>query len=159
VAQQIGLPGIPYFPDNGGLPNFTITGLTSFGGAGFKPSVEVENLVHFIDTLSVIKGRNTLKFGAEYKPMVNFSILQPAYARGQFNFTGNFTRDPNNQPGTGLGFADFLIGHLDNSKVNNDVDDTFQQPGYFFYAQDDLKLTPKLALNLGIRYEFVSKPE
>jgi hypothetical protein len=158
VAQQLGLPGIPFFAENGGLPNFTVTGITGFGSAGFRPSKEVENLVHVIDTLSVIKGRNTLKFGGEYKPTVNYSILQPAYARGQFNFTGNFTRDPKNQPGTGLGFADFLLGHIDNSRLNNNVNDTFQQPGYFFYAQDDLKLTPKLALNLGIRYEFVSKP-
>src|SRR5207249_12064012 len=46
----------------------------------------------------------------------------------------------------------------DNTRVSSFINDTFQQPGQFFYAQDDLKLTAKLTLNFGVRYEFVSHP-
>ncbi len=158
LAQQIGLPGIPFSPGNGGLPRFDVSGVTSFGSATFQPTAEFENVVHLIDTLSVIKGRHTLKFGFEYKPKVDFSILQPPTPRGRFGFTGNFTRDPNNRANTGLGFADFILGRTDNTRVSSFINDTFQQPGYFFYVQDDIKLTSKLTLNLGVRYEFITHP-
>ena len=158
LSAQIGIPGIPFSPGNGGLPRFDVSGVTSFGGATYQPTREFENVVHLINTLSVIKGRHTLKFGFEYKPKVDFSILQPPTPRGRFGFTGNFTRDTNNRGNTGLGFADFIMGRTDNTRVGSFIDDTFQQPGDFFYVQDDLKLTSKLTLNLGVRYEFISHP-
>ena len=71
---------------------------------------EFENVWHFIETLSLVSGRHTLKFGAEFKPIVNFSILQPPTPRGRFSFGGNFTRDPNNRSTSGLGFAYYGIG-------------------------------------------------
>ena len=136
-----------------------MSGITSFGSATFQPTAEFENVVHLIDTLSVIKGRHTLKFGFEYKPKVDFSILQPPTPRGRFGFTGNFTRDTNNRGNTGLGFADFIMGRTETTRVSSFINDTFQQPGYFFYAQDDVKLTSKLTLNIGLRYEFISMPK
>jgi outer membrane receptor protein involved in Fe transport len=110
-----------------------------------------------IETLCVIAGA-TLKFGAEWKPRVDFSILQPPVPRGRFSFSGNFTRDADNRSDTGLGFADFLLGKVNNSLVGSFINDTFQQPGYFFYVQDDFKVNSKLTLNLGVRYEFISMP-
>ena len=158
LSATVGIPGVPFSPGNGGLPRFDVSGVTSFGGATFQPTREFENVVHLIDTLSVIRGRHTLKFGFEYKPKVDFSILQPPTPRGRFGFTGNFTRDTNNRGNTGLGFADFIMGLTDNTRVSSFINDTFQQPGNFFYVQDDLKLTSKLTLNLGVRYEFISHP-
>ncbi|HEY2932905.1 MAG TPA: TonB-dependent receptor [Acidobacteriota bacterium] len=156
LSAQIGLPGIPFSAGNGGLPRFDVSGVTSFGSATFQPTREFENVVHIINTLGVVRSRHTMKFGVEYKPKVDFSILQPPTPRGRFGFTGNFTRDPANRANTGLGFADFLLGRTDNTRISSFIDNTFQQPGYFFYAQDDIKLTPKLTLNLGIRYEFIT---
>jgi hypothetical protein len=156
LSEQVGLPGIPFGPGNGGLPEFDVDGVTSFGSAEYQPTQEFENVVHFIDTLSVIRGKHTLKFGAEYKPMVNFSILQPPVPRGAFIFGSSFTSQFSDQGNTGLGFADFLLGKIDNSQVGSFISDTFQQPGYVFYAQDDFKVTSKLTLNLGLRYEFIS---
>jgi hypothetical protein len=158
LSAQVGIPGIPFTPGNGGLPRFDVSGVTSFGGATFQPTREFENVVHLIDTLSIIKARHTFKFGFEDKPKVDFSILQPPTPRGRFGFTGNFTRDTNNRANTGLGFADFILGRTDNTRVSSFINDTFQQPGYFFYAQDDIKLTSHLTLNLGIRYEFITHP-
>src|SRR5215467_14068487 len=158
LSEQVGIPGIPFAPGNGGLPRFGVSGLTNFGSATYQPTREFENVFDFIETLSVIKGRHTLKFGAEWKPRVDFSILQPPVPRGRFNFSGDFTRDPANRSDTGLGFADFLLGRVSSSLVGSFINDTFQQPGYIFYAQDDFKVSRKLTLNLGVRYEFVSMP-
>jgi hypothetical protein len=158
LSEQVGIPGIPFAPGNGGLPRFGVSGLTNFGSATYQPTREFENVFDFIETLSVIKGRHTLKFGAEWKPRVDFSILQPPVPRGRFSFSGDYTRDPANRSDTGLGFADFLLGRVSTSLVGSFINDTFQQPGYNFYAQDDFKVSRKLTLNLGLRYEFVSMP-
>ena len=156
LSAQYGIPGIPFGPTNGGLPQFNVDGLSSFGSAEYQPTVEVQNIYHIVDSLSLIRGRHTIKIGAEIKPRVNFTILQPPYPRGELNFSGNFTRDPNNIANTGLGAADFLLGALDTSILSSFIDDTFQQPGQFYYVQDDFKVTKKLTLNLGLRYEFVT---
>ena len=159
LSAQIGLPGIPFTQGNGGLPAFSVSGLSSFGSATYQPTTEYENVLHFIDSISVISGRHTLKFGAEWKPMVNFSILQPPTPRGRFRFNGDYTRDPNDRSNTGQAFADFLLGRLNSTSIGSFINDTFQQPGYFFYAQDDFKVSRKLTLNLGVRYEFISMPK
>jgi hypothetical protein len=161
LAAQVGIPGVPYTTGNGGLPRFDISGaggVQSFGSATYQPTREFENVFHFIENVSYIHGRHTFKFGAEWKPIVNFSILQPPTPRGRFQFNGNSTRDPNNRSTTGLGFADFDLGALSNALVSSFINDTFQQPGYFFYAQDDFRVSSKLTLNIGLRYEFISEP-
>ena len=156
LSAQYGIAGIPFGPTNGGLPQFNVDGLNSFGSAEYQPTVEIQNIYHIIDSLTLIRGRHTMKIGAEIKPRVNFTILQPPYPRGELDFYGNFTRDPNNIANTGLGAADFLLGALDTSILSSFIDNTFQQPGQFYYIQDDFKVTQKLTLNLGLRYDFVT---
>lgn len=160
LSAQYGIPGIPYAGDNGGLPQFNIEDLTTFGSSEYQPTVEIQNVYQIVESLSWVKGRHTLKFGAELKPKVDFSILQPPVPRGAFGFSGNATRDPNNLSNTGLGTADFLLGAIydqaGNTAISSTINDQFEQPGYFFYAQDDFKVSKKLTLNLGLRYEFVT---
>ncbi len=156
LSAQYGIAGIPFGPTNGGLPQFNVDGLNSFGSAEYQPTVEIQNIYHIVDSLSLIRGRHTIKIGAEIKPRVNFTILQPPYPRGELDFYGSFTKDPNNQANTGLGSADFLLGALDTSILSSFINDTFQQPGQFYYIQDDFKVTKKLTLNLGLRYDFVT---
>jgi hypothetical protein len=156
LSAQYGIQGVPFGPTNGGLPQFNVDGLTTFGSAEYQPTVEIQNIYHIVDSLSLIRGRHTIKIGAEIKPRVNFTILQPPYPRGELNFSANFTRDPNNVANTGMGAADFLLGALDTSILSSFINDTFQQPGQFYYIQDDFKVTKKLTLNLGLRYDFVT---
>ena len=82
-----------------------------------------------------------MKIGAEIKPRVNFTILQPPVPRGAFNFSGQFTADPNNVSNTGLGTADFLLGVVQSAQLSSFINDTFQQPGMFYYVQDDFKVS------------------
>src|SRR5262249_6459874 len=86
---------------------------------------------------------------------VNFSILQPPVPRGEFDFSGQFTNNPNSPSNTGLGAADFLTGTLSGAHLSSFINDMFQQPGQFYYIQDDFKVNKRLTLNLGLRYEFV----
>src|SRR5579871_2208113 len=155
LSAQLGIPGIPFSTNNGGLPQFSVNGLNTFGSSEYQPTVETQEVYHIIDSVSIITGRHTIKIGAEIKPRVNFSILQPPVPRGAFGFTGQFTNDPQNPSNTGLGTADFLLGIVQNAQISSFINDVFQQPGQFYYVQDDFKVSKKLTLNLGMRYEFV----
>jgi Carboxypeptidase regulatory-like domain/TonB dependent receptor len=159
LSAVYGIPGIPFSANNGGLPQFSISDLTNFGSSEYQPTVEVQNVYQVMESLSWVTGRHTLKFGADLRPRVDFSILQPPVPRGAFNFGGDATRDPNNLSTTGLGTADFLLGTIyggGNAQISSFINDVFQQPGYNFYIQDDFKVSRKLTLNLGLRYEFVT---
>ncbi len=156
-SAQLGIPGIPFASNNGGLPQFQVNGLNSFGSAEYQPTVEKQAIEQLIDSLTLIHGRHTIKFGAELKPRVDFSILQPPYPKGQFGFSGTYTaQNLESESTTGLGTADFLLGAVSGGAyIGSFINDEFQQPGQFYYVQDDIKLTRKLTLNLGLRYEFV----
>jgi len=156
-SAALGIPGIPFASDNGGLPQFGVSGLSSFGSSEYQPTVEKQAIEQFIDSLTLIHGRHTIKFGAELKPRVDFSILQPPVPRGYFGFGGTFTaQNIENESTTGLGTADFLLGAVSGgAQISSFINDQFQQPGQFYYVQDDFKVSRKLTLNLGLRYEFV----
>ena len=155
LSAQLGIPGVPFSTNNGGLPQFSVSGLNSFGSSEYQPTVESQEVYQVIDSVSLVRGRHTLKIGAELKPRLNYSILQPPVPRGAFGFTGTFTNDPNNVSNTGLGTADFLLGAVQNAQLSSFINDMFRQPGQFYYVQDDFKVNKKLTLNLGLRYEFV----
>ena len=159
LSAQFGIPGIPFSTNNGGLPNFSVGGLNSFGSSEYQPTVETQQIWQFVDIMTLIRGRHTIKIGAEVKPIVNFSILQPPVPKGAFSFSGQFTADPNNVSNTGLGTADFLLGVIASAQIGSFINDEFQQPGMFYFVQDDFKVSQKLTLNIGLRYEFVPHAE
>ena len=160
-STQLGIPGIPFATaawPNGGTPGFSISGIQSFGDGVSQPTIDGSTVWEIIDILTMIRGRHTIKVGGEIYPQMNMPFLQPKWPRGSFSFNGDSTRDPNNLGSTGLGFASFLLGNLSSAGLSNGAFDTFQQPGYAFYVQDDFKVSKKLTLNLGLRYQFNTHP-
>lgn len=157
LSASVGIPGVPFSTNNGGLPQFSVAGFNTFGSSEYQPTVESQEVYQIVDSLTLIRGRHTIKIGLEIKPRVNFSILQPPVPRGAFSFSGQFTTDgnPNHVSTTGLGQADFLLGAVGGAQISSFINDEFQQPGQFYYVQDDFKVNNKLTLNLGLRYEFV----
>jgi hypothetical protein len=156
-SAQLGIPGVPFASNNGGLPQFGVSGLNGFGSAEYQPTVEKQAIEQLIDSLTLIRGRHTIKFGAELKPRVDFSILQPPVPKGYFGFSGTYTEQNLESASTsGLGTADFLLGAVSGgAQLSSFINDEFQQPGQFYYVQDDIKVNRKLTLNIGLRYEFV----
>jgi hypothetical protein len=153
LSAQLGIPGVPYTPGNGGLPRFGVSGLTNFGSATYQPTREYENVYHFIETVSVMKGRHTMKFGAEWKPIVNFSILQPPTPRGRFTLNGNFTRDSANRNTRPLRF-DFALGRVNSSALIHQRHVSAAR----LFSTRRMTLLSKGLLNIGLRYEFISMP-
>jgi hypothetical protein len=157
-ASELGLPGIPFVPGNGGLPTFGVAGMSGFGGSMYSPTIEVQNEYLLMDTLTLVRGAHVLKVGMEARPRVDFSFLQPIGPRGIFSFSGQFTNNPNNPNNTGAGAADFLLGVETSAEITSFVKDYFQEPTYYAFVQDDYKATKSLTINAGLRYEFVSNP-
>jgi hypothetical protein len=154
VSGQVGFPGVPFTPINGGLPqlSFGDGSVPTLGSPTFLPSVEIQNTYVLSDNLTWVKGKHTLKFGTEIR-REEFTIFQPASPRGNEDFGAGFTDNPAN-PGTGgSGLASFLVGLSDGGSINNLHNVDYFRPLYSFYGQDDWKVTPKLTLNLGLRYE------
>ncbi len=94
------------FPENGGLPNVAISGLTSFGSTTFFVTDEHENVFQILDNVTKIVGNHSLKVGVDFQSL-RFSTLQPPYPRGTYSFSGLYTSNAGASY-TGYGVADFL---------------------------------------------------
>jgi hypothetical protein len=150
----------------GGLSTVNMTNYTAVGdtgGAGHNP----ETTQSVADNFTLVRGRHTMKFGAS----VNFNNViiksgTTSSSLGTFGFTGRFTASapgtPTSDPtynATGDAFADFLLGSP-NSTVRATpqiaINQTYQN--YQFFGQDDWAVTPRLTLNVGLRYEVQTTP-
>jgi hypothetical protein len=172
LPAQYGILGIPQVPKNGGLPAFGINGLATLGSNSFLPSDEVSSTFQVTDDLTKIYGKHTFKMGFEWQH-VKFSTLQPSWSHGEFDYNGNFAEIPAGAPDNSgdqgnLGRAAFLLTPIpaQNGGTINDVggstniyasnifltDDGKNYYGTYF--NDDWKITPKLTVNLGLRWDF-----
>jgi len=144
------------------FPLFYFVSVTGLGG-GFVGSRQVAERYSLRSTLSRVQGRHSLKFGAQID-MWRTSEGSPAFPAGQYFFAPSFSvgpmplgfTDPASgelvAPGGGHDFAEFLLG-LPSPGVSQDVFRAMQSWYYGFYFQDDIKVSRKLTLNLGIRYD------
>src|SRR5947208_806103 len=147
-----GFPGIPNVPGNGGLPQLTFSDVSQIGSPTFLPSHEVQNTYGVSENLTWVRGNHSLKFGTEIRSE-EFTIFQPAAPRGTLDFGPGLTDNPGNQFTGGSGFASFLVGLSDGGSINNLHNIDYHHQVYAFFGQDDWRVTPKLTLNLGLRYE------
>ncbi len=139
-------------PGNGGLPQFTFNDISQIGSPTFLPSHEVQNTYGLSENLSWVRGNHSFKFGTDIRTE-EFTIFQPAAARGTLDFGPGLTDNPAAQFTGGSGFASFLVGLSDGGSINNLHNIDYHHQVYAFYGQDDWRVTPKLTLNLGLRYE------
>jgi hypothetical protein len=165
IPGQFGILGIPQDSENGGLPAFGIGGLQTLGSNAFLPSDEVSSTFQLTDNLTKIYGKHTFKMGVEWHH-VKFSTLQPPWSRGQFNFDGVYTDIPNKNDST-TGMAQMLlipttssvggpdyVGGPNNIFISN-ISLTDNGKNYYgTYVNDDWKVTNKLTLNLGLRWDY-----
>jgi len=162
VAQQIPggipFPGVPFQAGEeiGGLPSLSFgDGTATIGASGYLPAVEHQHSYVFSDNLSWTRGRHAVKVGGELR-FEQFTILEPAAARGSMDFGGGFLINDNlAAPGTGgEAFATFLQGISDGGSITSVTPNIiYNRQIYSAYALDDFRVTPRLTLNLGLRYE------
>jgi hypothetical protein len=137
----------------GGLPGISVDGY--FGGSGlgrigspdFLPKFQHSNQFEFLDTLSWIRGAHALKAGIDIMaPMLNEFMDVPA-TRGSLRFRNSFTGNP---------MADFLLGYASDLQMSNVWVVNQRHQAQMYFVQDDWKATPRLSINLGLRYDFMT---
>ncbi|MEX2263863.1 MAG: carboxypeptidase regulatory-like domain-containing protein [Bryobacteraceae bacterium] len=155
IANQLGVGGASTDPLDFGFPGISIQ--PNYASVSDPtnpfPTFRWENVYMLGNTLSVIRGTHALKFGAQVHRM-EMNGVQNSHGRGTFDFDGRFTRNPQNAANTGHEFADYLLGYASRTQRqvgSTRVDMRSTYAGAFF--QDDWKVTPRLTLNLGVRYE------
>jgi hypothetical protein len=140
----------------GAFPDFAWSGFTSMQGSAFdqRPKTQDRQEYDFSDNLTWIKGRHILKFGTLVRHYQWLGTDSKQFA-GSWSFTGINTENPLSPQGTGSSFADWLLG-FPASGQRAYPGDVFGGVGTYwhFFAQDDVKVTNKLTLNVGLRYEY-----
>ncbi len=165
IPAQFGILGIPQHAENGGLPTFGVSGLTSLGGSAFLPSDETSKTQQYTDDFTKTFGKHTFKAGIEYQ-RVSFSTLQPGWSRGEFDFGDTYVDIPD-KGGSNVGRAAFLLSPTASTVGGNDyvggpnsvfasnIATTDDGKNYFgAYAQDDWKVSRNLTVNLGLRWDY-----
>jgi hypothetical protein len=148
---------LPGFPSISFIYAGTVSGSAQFGGwGGGDPNLNVENRFQWAENLSWTRGRHTFKTGADFR-RERFDVLKGSV--GSFIFASTFTSS-SNAPGSGLPYADFLYGYPTAEASNGNVmlDWGRQRSTYGGgFIQDDWKVTSRLTLNLGLRYELFTQ--
>ena len=150
LAPTLGLGGIPFSPNEGGLPLGIVYGLSNWGSQG--TSNESQNVYEFLDNVSKTIGKHNLRAGVSLQSIRFFYRYAPS-SLGNYYFTGVFTSQPGTA-NTGSGIADFLADQMDTSALSTAPNVNDAQWYDAAYVQDDWKVTPRLTLNLGLRYEY-----
>lgn len=130
----------------------TLSG-ASYIGTNANPQVFTDNTFNYYDNLTWQHGRHYFSIGGQAtRYQQNYLNAGNVGFLGQFSYNGQFTGLPN---GAGYGAADFVLGRIQGVSLASPLgwvgNRQWRVAGYL---QDDFKLTPRLTVNLGIRYEY-----
>lgn len=148
VVADLGIPGQNAgAPVTWGIPNVNFTGFTGIGDANDGPYANNNNTLQFVDRLSWVHGKHNFDFGFEYNRQ-NFNQVGNQFSRGVFNFQTLPTND------SGYAFANFLLGNIyQSTNAVSIASAKYQRNVEHAFVDDTWKVTPKLTLSLGLRYE------
>src|SRR5574340_92698 len=150
LNREIGLRGAADLPGYG-LMN--INGYAALGPPANNPQFSDSQTRQLTNDLLWTRGRHSVKAGGNFM-FVQSPHRQAFQSNGVFTFNGNFTRQPSNTTG-GHSFADFLLGIPSNSQLSTIAQGNQRRRLHSGYAQDDIKVSDRLTLNLGVRYEYI----
>ena len=156
MLAAYGIPGLPTDKAlTGGLNTQNISGYQSFGRDYTSPQWQNPLVFNPKANYSRVMGRHTVKAGYEYQTIHTLiNDFNPAY--GQDIYSGQFTNPTPTKSNSVYNLADFLLGARSTYQLTNFSTANLRQWMNFGYLQDDFKVSPRLTLNLGVRYEFAT---
>ncbi len=154
--SQLGLPS--YIDENApflAFPEFAPEGYSDIGAQGWLIIGREESVSQFSGTITKIMGAHNVKVGGEFRH-ITLDYLQPGFPSSRYRFNRQITREDRfaGSSTQGNGLASMLIGWGFGSNFHHDPWSYSRSQYWGFYVQDDWKVTRKLTLNLGLRYDF-----
>jgi hypothetical protein len=154
------IPGVPDSPATAGgigLTEYNADDSATIGSPAYLPKQQVPQQFQYTDTVSWTKGKHFFRFGTDLRAPMRNIYQDEDYMNGGLDFAGIFSSE-SATPGNGASYADGLLGKVYEGSLSNVyfVDQRLWMISGF--AQDDWKVTPKLTLNLGVRYDFATPP-
>lgn len=150
IAGKMGLPLVSRLPKEYGPPTISLNGPDgAFSTYDLQrqigPRDRANQIFQFVDSLSWQRHKHLFKIGADIARR-NVTFEQARAPRGSFGFDGTYT---------GSAIADFMLGYVKTASINpahtsTDLWNWWQS----YYFNDDFKVTPRLTVNLGIRYDY-----
>jgi len=152
---SLGLPAVYLTSGILQFPAFQPEGYQQVGMVGYGLIQRGDDVQSIVGNVTKIFSGHNLKVGAEAR-LMRLNYLQPGYPQGNFNFARLTTnQDPNSSNSLqGNAIASMLLGWGSGGDYHLDPPSASASKYYGFYAQDDWKLTRRLTLNLGLRYDF-----
>lgn len=177
-AKDAGIPGLNLDSTyTSGLPAFTIGNITNNPGYGDAlkpyqlgyslgvnqcncPLTQTEKNYQFIDNVSKTWGNHNLKFGADLRYATNLRVPSDTHRAGELTFNGTnvgFISAAGAGATPGIGLATFLLGDVSTfgRYVSSSTNASERQKRFYWYGQDQWRVTPKLTVSLGVRWEMV----
>ena len=144
TSESLGIPNANRGGNSSGLSKIQISGYQQLGDSLWVPETIVENVYQLADTVTWTHGRQNLKFGVDFRRQQR-NFFQQTAPSGWFQFSGNYSGQP---------LADTLLGVPQFSEQDHLIsEDPTRYWDISEFVQDDVRVTPNLTLNAGLRYE------
>ena len=151
LNSEVGLPTISPRERDLGLSFITITGFSPLGDEGNNPQDSVTNVYQFINNSSYVHNNHLVKFGADVR-FTQQNAFRDVESRGRLQFSPFLTLTNN-------ALADLLLGFpLVTSVARVDNPQRIRTHSFNFFINDSYRITPRLTINGGLRYEYNSPP-
>ncbi|MGH9666051.1 MAG: hypothetical protein ACRD9L_16620, partial [Bryobacteraceae bacterium] len=157
VVAELGIGGVQTsIPLYWGVPVIQFGGgaISTVGECSDCPFVNWDTIFQWSDNFSWTHGKHSFKFGTDDR-RTRYNQIGAVVARGRFTFNGTYTADPSvSSPPAQNSLADFLLGYMQTSEGQTGAPiANFRGYSLNFYAMDSWKVTSKLTVNYGLRYE------
>jgi len=145
-----GPSGRPLRPDEQGFPVLDISGYMGMGDDQAASNLDNSRTYQVVDNLTWIRGAHSLKFGGDIRKLLDDATTNN-WPFANLSFSGDITGEP---------AADYMLGYPRRTLTPEGVPiSKIRQWRYGAYVQDDWKVTSRLTLNLGVRYDFFGQPK
>ncbi|MBV8707283.1 MAG: TonB-dependent receptor, partial [Acidobacteriaceae bacterium] len=156
LGNRLGVPNANVTPAEQNLPIFSPANYIGIGQTRSLPIYRRENTFEYVDNISLTQGAHTLKWGADFRRR-QLTIYQTNQGNGRFNFSPALTDSRQPAGSGGDSMASFLLGFP--TLIAHDY--TLNWPGergieLGLYFADDWRITKRLTLNLGLRWDYFS---
>jgi hypothetical protein len=156
ALEMFGISGLPADPRiAGGLPTQAISGYTTLGRQATNPQWQYPTVFNPKLNYTRLIGRQSMKVGYEFQ-RINTEVqdVNPLY--GTDNYASSFTRPAGAGASNLYNLADFMLGLRSSYGLSNVLVANMRQNMHFTYVQDDIRMSDRLTLNLGVRYEYAT---